>query len=138
MWRSGPAPPGLCGGAGPAHRGSDGGSAGLPGPAHRGSTSGSAGLSGPAHRGSDGGSAGLLGPASPEFRRRFRGAAGLRPPGLRRRFYRGLGQSVTARPVRADSVAASARRSASMASAIEVGGVLPSATASMKAVSSRR
>ena len=88
----------------PPHRGSDGGSAGLPGPAHRGSTSGSAGLPGPAHR----------------------------------RFYRALGQSVTARPVRADSVAASARRSASMASAIEVGGVLPSATASMKAVSSRR
>ena len=104
MWRSGPAPPGLCGGAGPAHRGSADGSAGLPGPAHGGSTSGSAGL----------------------------------PAGFRRRFYRGLGQSVTARPVRADSVAASARRSASMASAIEVGGVLPSATASMKAVSSRR
>ena len=120
MWRSGPAPPGLCGGAGPRltgfptvvprgcrappHRGSDGGSAGLPGPAHRGSTSGSAGL----------------------------------PDSARRRFYRALGQSVTARPVRADSVAASARRSASMASAIEVGGVLPSATASMKAVSSRR
>ncbi len=80
---------------------------------------GSAGLPGPAHRGSTSGSAGLPGSA-------------------RRRFYRALGQSVTARPVRADSVAASARRSASMASAIEVGGVLPSATASMKAVSSRR
>mgnify|MGYP000862664051 CR=1 FL=1 len=119
MWRSGPAPPGLCGGAGPAHRGSDGGSAGLPDPAHRGSDGGSAGLPGPAHRGSADGSAGLPGSA-------------------RRRFYRALGQSVTARPVRADSVAASARRSASMASAIEVGGVLPSATASMKAVSSRR
>lgn len=104
MWRSGPAPPGLCGGAGPAHRGSADGSAGLPGPAHRGSDGGSTGAPGSAHR----------------------------------RFYRALGQSVTARPVRADSVAASARRSASMASAIEVGGVLPSATASMKAVSSRR
>ena len=64
-------------------------------------------------------------------------AAGV-PGSARRRFYRALGQSVTAWPVRADSVAASARRSASMASAIEVGGVLPSATASMKAVSSRR
>ena len=104
MWRSGPAPPGLCGGAGPAHRGSADGSAGLPGSVRRGSTSGSAGV----------------------------------PGSARRRFYRGLGQSVTAWPVRADSVAASARRSASMASAIEVGGVLPSATASMKAVSSRR
>ena len=104
MWRSGPAPPGLCGGAGPAHRGSDGGSAGVPGSARRGSADGSAGL----------------------------------PGSVRRRFYRALGQSVTAWPVRADSVAASARRSASMASAIEVGGVLPSATASMKAVSSRR
>ena len=120
MWRSGPAPPGLCGGCrAPPHRGSDGGSAGLPGPAHRGSDGGSAGLPGPAHRGSTSGSAGL-------------------PDSARRRFYRALGQSVTARPVRADSVAASARRSASMASAIEVGGVLPSATASMKAVSSRR
>ena len=88
-------------------------------PPHRGSDGGSAGLPGPAHRGSDGGSAGL-------------------PDSAHRRFYRALGQSVTARPVRADSVAASARRSASMASAIEVGGVLPSATASMKAVSSRR
>lgn len=112
-------PPGLCGGAGPAHRGSTSGSAGLPGPAHRGSDGGSAGLPDSAHRGSDGGSTGL-------------------PDSARRRFYRALGQSVTARPVRADSVAASARRSASMASAIEVGGVLPSATASMKAVSSRR
>ena len=73
----------------------------------------------PPHRGSDGGSAGL-------------------PDSAHRRFYRALGQSVTAWPVRADSVAASARRSASMASAIEVGGVLPSATASMKVVSSRR
>ena len=108
MWRSGP-----------AHRGSADGSAGLPGSVRRGSTSGSAGLPGSVRRGSADGSAGLPGPAH-------------------RRFYRGLGQSVTARPVRADSVAASARRSASMASAIEVGGVLPSATASMKAVSSRR
>ena len=66
------------------------------------------------------------------------GAPTAVPDSARRRFYRALGQSVTARPVRADSVAASARRSASMASAIEVGGVLPSATASMKAVSSRR
>lgn len=119
MWRSGPAPPGLCGGAGPAHRGSADGSAGVPGPARRGSDGGSAGAPGQPHRGSTSGSAGLPGSA-------------------RRRFYRALGQSVTARPVRADSVAASARRSASMASAIEVGGVLPSATASMKAVSSRR
>lgn len=108
MWRSGP-----------AHRGSADGSAGVPGSAHRGSADGSAGLPGSVRRGSTSGSAGLPGPAH-------------------RRFYRGLGQSVTARPVRADSVAASARRSASMASAIEVGGVLPSATASMKAVSSRR
>lgn len=89
------------------------------GPAHRGSADGSAGLPGSVRRGSTSGSAGVPGSA-------------------RRRFYRALGQSVTARPVRADSVAASARRSASMASAIEVGGVLPSATASMKAVSSRR
>ena len=134
MWRSGPAPPGLCGGAGPAHRGSDGGSAGLPDPAHRGSADGSAGVPGPARRGSDGGSAGAPGPP---HRGSTSGSAGL-PGSARRRFYRALGQSVTARPVRADSVAASARRSASMASAIEVGGVLPSATASMKAVSSRR
>ena len=134
MWRSGPAPPGLCGGAGPAHRGSDGGSAGLPDPAHRGSADGSAGVPGPARRGSDGGSEGAPGPP---HRGSTSGSAGL-PGSARRRFYRALGQSVTARPVRADSVAASARRSASMASAIEVGGVLPSATASMKAVSSRR
>ena len=118
----------------PPHRVSDGGSAGLPGSAHRGSDGGSAGLPGSAHRGSDGGSAGLPGPA---HRGSDGGSAGL-PDSARRRFYRALGQSVTARPVRADSVAASARRSASMASAIEVGGVLPSATASMKAVSSRR
>ena len=123
MWRSGPAhrgsADGSAGGPGSAHRGSADGSAGLPGSVRRGSTSGSAGLPGSVRRGSADGSAGLPGPAH-------------------RRFYRGLGQSVTARPVRADSVAASARRSASMASAIEVGGVLPSATASMKAVSSRR
>ena len=123
MWRSGPAHRGSADGSagvpGSAHRGSADGSAGVPGPARRGSTSGSAGLPGSAHRGSSGGSTGAPGSA-------------------RRRFYRGLGQSVTAWPVRADSVAASARRSASMASAIEVGGVLPSATASMKAVSSRR
>lgn len=134
MWRSGPAPPGLCGGAGPAHRGSDGGSAGLPGPAHRGSADGSAGVPGSAHRGSADGSAGLPGSVR---RGSTSGSAGV-PGSAHRRFYRGLGQSVTARPVRADSVAASARRSASMASVIEVGGVLPSATASMKAVSSRR
>ena len=134
MWRSGPAPPGLCGGAGPAHRGSADGSAGLPGPVRRGSTSGSAGLPGSVRRGSADGSAGLPGPAR---RGSTSGSAGV-PGSARRRFYRALGQSVTARPVRADSVAASARRSASMASAIEVGGVLPSATASMKAVSSRR
>ncbi len=123
MWRSGPAHRGSADGSagvpGSAHRGSADGSAGLPGSVRRGSTSGSAGLPGSVRRGSADGSAGLPGPAH-------------------RRFYRGLGQSVTARPVRADSVAASARRSASMASAIEVGGVLPSATASMKAVSSRR
>ena len=123
MWRSGP-----------AHRGSADGSAGLPGSVRRGSTSGSAGLPGSVRRGSADGSAGLPGPAR---RGSTSGSVGV-PGSARRRFYRALGQSVTARPVRADSVAASARRSASMASAIEVGGVLPSATASMKAVSSRR
>ena len=123
MWRSGP-----------AHRGSADGSAGVPGSAHRGSAAGSAGVRGPARRGSTSGSAGLPGSA---HRGSSGGSTGA-PGSARRRFYRGLGQSVTAWPVRADSVAASARRSASMASAIEVGGVLPSATASMKAVSSRR
>ena len=46
--------------------------------------------------------------------------------------------SDTGLPVFADSVAASARRRAAMASSMPVGGVVPASTASMKALSSMR
>ena len=56
------------------------------------------------------------------------------PPGLSRRYQ----ASDTGLPVFADSVAASARRRASIASSMDGVGLVPATTASMNAVSSMR
>ena len=62
------------------------------------------------------------------------GGEGTTPPGLSRRYQ----ASDTGLPVFADSVAASARRRASIASSMDGVGLVPATTASMNAVSSMR